>query len=116
MFLSKRSVLLLEDTVWVYGTAAAVNGNGFVINMADVLRQGYAAQRWTARAVNFCSTTYRLAETKLLYPRDLFRDMQASVNVLRSLNQPDSFVPTILKYLNEFMLCTFPGDDALKKG
>lgn len=36
VLLSKQSILLLQDRVWVYGTADAVNKSYFVKEMADV--------------------------------------------------------------------------------
>lgn len=82
---------------------------------ARCLKQGAAAQEWTARAAVFCLTRQRLAETRLHGPRTFCRPMQARRRVWAAANQPDSFDSTAIKDLNDFLLSTFPAKDPLRE-
>lgn len=73
-----------------------------------------AAKGWTASAVDFCLTPYRLARTRLYDPRKHWRPIQAPAKVQRAMILRDSFDSTNFKNLEGFTSSKFPGEDALK--
>lgn len=78
------------------------------------LGQSPAAQRWTARAVLFCSAPCWLVETKSPDPGMLRRPMQAPSRLQSVLEKSDPFDSITLKDSEEVLLFTFPGEDSLK--
>lgn len=113
--MSKKSIIVLRDMVWVYSTVAVVNENDLLTYPAAVSDDVLLLKNGTLALSIFSSTPYRLDQTRLQNLTKLCRLMQAPPRVRQALNQPDVCDFTNVKNVEELMLSTFPGEDSLKE-
>lgn len=79
-----------------------------------MFRTRRSSSRIDRQRCTFCSTPQLLAATRLHDPTRLCRPLQAPDSVQNTLNQADVFDLTPIKDLEDFMMTTLPGEEALK--
>lgn len=102
--------------MWLYGAESAVSENNLVIQMVDILDKALQLkdEPQAILVLDQCSTNFLKQGHTLL--ESFARAMQSPRTVRQALSWVDSFDSSTVERLEDFILSTLSGEDALEEG